>query len=109
MKSVDQLDSGKSSNNDADESSKSSLVVLRKHNRKQPSTFQLQTSICSYPGFGACELHNLGNIKRCFSLEDIRMGIKMGDLNVMAYPRVTTIKEDCGITDCNHVEGSYTR
>ena len=30
----------------------------------------------------------------------------MGDLNVEAY--LTTIKEDCGITDFNHVEGTYT-
>lgn len=61
MKSVDQLESGKASNNDAGGSSKSPLIVLRKHNTKQPSTFQLQSSICSYPGFGACGLHNLGN------------------------------------------------
>jgi hypothetical protein len=61
MKSVDQLDSGKTSNEANGSSKPSSLIVLRKHNTKQPSTFQLHTSICSYPGFGACGLYNLGN------------------------------------------------
>ncbi len=60
MKSIDQLDTGKS-NNEGNNNSRSSLIVLRKHNTKQPSTFQLQTSVCSYPGFGACGLYNLGN------------------------------------------------
>jgi hypothetical protein len=60
MKSVDQLDGGKS-NGDGNGTKASQLIVLRKHNTKQPSTFQLNTSICSYPGFGACGLYNLGN------------------------------------------------
>lgn len=60
MKSVDQLETGKTSH-DGNGSAKSSLIVLRKHNTKQPSTFQLHTSVCSYPGFGACGLCNLGN------------------------------------------------
>jgi hypothetical protein len=61
MKIVDQLDSDKT-NNEANGSSKSSsLIVLRKHNTKQPSTFQLHTSVCSNPGFGACGLYNLGD------------------------------------------------
>ena len=61
MKSVDQLDTGKTNNEANGNSKSSSLIVLRKHNAKQPSTFQLHTSVCSYPGFGACGLYNLGN------------------------------------------------
>jgi hypothetical protein len=44
-------------------------------------------------------------VKKMLSLEDIGMGLKMEDLNVEAY--LPSIKEDCGITDFNHVEGTY--
>jgi len=44
--------------------------------------------------------------KKMLSLEDIGMGVKMEDLNVEAF--LTNIKEDCDITDFNHVEGTYT-
>ena len=58
MKSVDQLETEKPNN---ESSSKSSSLILRKHNKKQPSLFQLNESICSFPGFKACGLANLGN------------------------------------------------
>jgi hypothetical protein len=61
MKSLDQLDTGKKNKEGNGYPKPSSLIVLRKHNTKQPSTFQHKTSICSYPGFGACGLYNLGN------------------------------------------------
>jgi len=61
MKSVDQINSSKTGNEANGNSKPSSLIVLRKHSSKEPSKFQLQTSVCSFPGFGACGLNNLGN------------------------------------------------
>ena len=55
MKSVDQLDTGKANNN-----SKSYSLVLRKSNTKKTNLYPQSTG-CSYPGFGACGLFNLGN------------------------------------------------
>ncbi len=36
-------------------------LVLRRHTAKEPTPFQLSNTICSFPGFGACGLTNLGN------------------------------------------------
>lgn len=60
MKSVDQLDSGKSNTQ-----SKPYSLVLRKSNSKKSNAYKPLSSGCSYPGFGACGLFNLGNT--CYS------------------------------------------
>jgi len=60
MKSLDSSDTstnGKQSNGET----KSLSLVLRRHSTKEPSAFQLSSSVCSFPGFGACGLANLGN------------------------------------------------
>jgi hypothetical protein len=41
--------------------SKSRGMVLKRHSSKEPTAFQLSSSVCSFPGFGACGLTNLGN------------------------------------------------
>lgn len=35
--------------------------VLKRHTSKEPSPFRLSNTVCSFPGFGACGLVNLGN------------------------------------------------
>ena len=57
MKSVDQLVT------DSEDNNKPPGFVLRRitAKNKQASTFQLSNAICSFPGFGACGLSNLGN------------------------------------------------
>ncbi len=60
LKSAEQLDAGKASNQ-----SKPYSLVLRKSNSKKSTSFQSLTYGCSYPGFGACGLFNLGNT--CYS------------------------------------------
>lgn len=61
LKSVDQLDTVSGGANE--ENSKPPGFVLRRitSKNKQPNTFQLSSAICSFPGFGACGLANLGN------------------------------------------------
>ena len=61
MKSIDELDI--ESDGVSGDNSKPPGFVLRRitAKNKQSSTFQLNSAICSFPGFGACGLANLGN------------------------------------------------
>mmetsp|Transcript_4534 Transcript_4534/g.8730 ORF Transcript_4534/g.8730 Transcript_4534/m.8730 type:complete len:1257 (+) Transcript_4534:163-3933(+) len=49
------------SNKQSQAESKSRGMVLKRHSSKEPTSFQLSSSVCSFPGFGACGLTNLGN------------------------------------------------
>lgn len=49
------------SNKQPQTESKSRGMVLKRHSTKEPTSFQLSSSVCSFPGFGACGLTNLGN------------------------------------------------
>ncbi len=57
LEQFDNNSNGKQSNGET----KSLAVVLRRHTSKDPPAFQLSSSVCSFPGFGACGLTNLGN------------------------------------------------
>ncbi len=60
MKSVEHVDTGKTSSN-----SKNYSLVLRKNNAKKTKSLKPLSPGCTYPGFGACGLYNLGNT--CYS------------------------------------------
>lgn len=62
MKSIrlDEMESN-SSGKQLNGESKTLGFVLKRHTTKDPSPFQLSSSVCSFPGFGACGLTNLGN------------------------------------------------
>lgn len=57
LEQMDNGSAGKQSNGE----SKTLGFVLKRHSTKEPTHFQLSSSVCSFPGFGACGLTNLGN------------------------------------------------
>jgi hypothetical protein len=57
LEQMDNAPAGKQSNGE----SKTLGFVLKRHSAKEPTHFQLSSSVCSFPGFGACGLTNLGN------------------------------------------------
>ena len=58
MKSMENLEVTNGNSNGV---SKTRSLVLKKHPANESSTFQIDRQFCSFPGFGACGLTNLGN------------------------------------------------
>ena len=57
LEQMDDTPAGKHTNGE----SKTLGFVLKHHTTKEPTPFQLSSSVCSFPGFGACGLANMGN------------------------------------------------